>query len=132
MFVDNSVLRSEIRMTRHGVGDPESLIAALRHSVLLVPRSGEDGLVAGDREGLRWIHAFTSPQRLADFYLARGEGDESVRYLTVRGDRLLDVALPRAGVPAGLAVDVASEEPMLFPAAVGVVPVERAIDREVA
>ena len=132
MFVDNSVLRSEIRMTRNGVGDPESLMTALRHGVLLVPRSGEDGLMAGDREGLRWIYAFTSPERLADFFLARGEGDRPVRYLTVRGDRLLDVALPRAGGPAGLAVDVGSAEPMLFPAAVGVVPAERAIDREVA
>ncbi|MCW2819551.1 MAG: hypothetical protein JWR42_2338 [Marmoricola sp.] len=130
--VDNAVLISEIRMTRHGVGDAESLVTALRESVLLVLRTGEDGVAAGDQGGVRWVHAFTSPERLAEFLQARGEGDRPASYLTVRGDRLLDVVLPLVDGPAGLAVDVGSDEPMLFPAVVGVVPVERAIDGEVA
>ncbi len=40
-------------------------------------------------------------------------------YLTVRGDRLLDVAVPALGVPGGIAVDVAGEAPMLFPVVEG-------------
>lgn len=74
---------------------------------------------SGDQGGIRWIYAFTTPTELADFLLARGEGEAEVGYLTVRGDRLLDVAVPALGVPGGVAVDVAGDRPVLFPAVPG-------------
>lgn len=133
MTIDNAVLRSEIDLVRHGVGDADSLMGALRRSVLLVPQPpappGAEGVaqenrstvLSGDQDGLRWIYAFTSPEELAGYFVARGEGDQEVPYLTVRGDRLLDVAVPALGVPGGIAVDVAGEAPMLFPAVEGAV-----------
>ena len=128
MTIDNSVLRSEIDLLRHGVGDAEALMGSLRRSVLYVPCAGEvpadpaevpPAVRSGDQDGLRWIYAFTSPTELADFLRARGEGEDEVGYLTVRGDRLLDVAVPALGVPGGVAVDVAGDRPMLFPAVPG-------------
>jgi hypothetical protein len=127
--VNNSVLRGEIAMVRHGVGDAESLIASLRDSVLYVPTSSDTALMAGDWGGVRWIYGFTTEQELADFFLARGEGDDEVAYMTIRGDRLLDVALPAMEVPGGIAVDVAGEQPLVFPGVVGVVPEHQAFDR---
>jgi len=126
--IDNSVLRSEIDLLRHGAGDAEALMGSLRRSVLLVPCAGEPpadpadvprAVRSGDQDGIRWIYAFTTPTELADFLLARGEAEGEVGYLTVRGDRLLDVAVPALGVPGGVAVDVAGDRPMLFPAVPG-------------
>ncbi len=128
--MDNSVLRSEIAMVRNGVGDGESLVSSLRDSVLYVPTSSETALMSGDRGGVRWIYGFTTEAELADFFLARGEGDDEVAYMTIRGDRLLDVALPAMGVPGGIAVDVAGDQPMVFPGVVGVVPEKQAFDRD--
>ena len=129
MTIDNSVLRSEIDLLRHGVGDAEALMGSLRRSVLYVPCAGEApadpendvprAVRSGDQDGIRWIYAFTTPTELADFLLARGEGEAEVGYLTVRGDRLLDAAVPALGVPGGVAVDVAGDRPMLFPAVPG-------------
>lgn len=128
MTIENAVLRSEIDLVRHGVGDAEALMGSLRRSVLYVPCAGPvpadpadtpRAVRSGDQDGIRWIYAFTTPTELADFLLARGEGEDEVGYLTVRGDRLLDVAVPALGVPGGVAVDVAGDRPMLFPAVPG-------------
>lgn len=126
--VDNSVLRGEIAMVRHGVGDAESLMSSLRHSVLYVPRVSETALMSGDRGGVRWLYGFTTSEEMAAFFIARGEGDAELAYLTVLGERLLDIALPAMGVPGGVAVDVAGEHPMMFPGVFGVVAEDRAFD----
>ncbi|MEV0266269.1 hypothetical protein AB0I49_33680 [Streptomyces sp. NPDC050617] len=49
-------------------------------------------------------------------------------YRTVLGARLLDVVVPAVGVPAGVALDVGSERPMMFPPVVGIVPDAVAVD----
>ncbi|WP_327065797.1 hypothetical protein [Kitasatospora sp. NBC_01302] len=54
---------------------------------------------------------------------------EPVEYLTVYGWRLLDVAVPMLGVPAGIALDVAGTAPFLSPPVVGVVPDAVAVER---
>jgi hypothetical protein len=46
----------------------------------------------------------------------------------VLGARLLDVAVPATGVPCGVALDVGSEDGVLFPPVVGVVPDAVAVD----
>lgn len=115
----NAALVTEIRLLRGGVGDPASLRRALRESVLYTPRWGEDGLTVGEYDGIQWLEAFTSPVELARFATERGIApDAGVGYLTVRGDRLLDQALPALGERSGLAIDVAGREPMLIPAGV--------------
>jgi hypothetical protein len=128
----NAVLHAEIQMVHRGLGDADELIAAVRASVLHVPLAGEDSLLAGDQDGVTWLYGFTTPEELAELFLLRGQAHEPVRYLTVRGDRLLDVAVPGIEGPGGLAVDVAGEAPMLFPAVAGIVSAEHAIDRRVA
>lgn len=68
MTIDNSVLRSEIDLLRHGVGDAASLMGSLRRSVLFLPCAGEvpaepadtpRAVRSGDEGGIRWIYAFT-------------------------------------------------------------------------
>ncbi|MEY9950467.1 hypothetical protein ABH937_007597, partial [Kitasatospora sp. GAS1066B] len=94
--------------------DGPALLAALRAALLLAPTDNGEPL-AGDADGVRWLYAFTDESTLARFASARGL-DGEVDYLTVRGSRLLDVALPALGVPAGVAVDVAGPAPFLLPA----------------
>lgn len=126
--IDNSVLRHEIALAHHGIGDRDTMVAALRASVLYVPRAGERSVLTADQGGLRWIYAFTTAEELAAFFTARGEGEQSVRYVTVRGDRLLDEAVPDVSGPSGVALDVAGVAPMLLPAVSGVVRDQHAID----
>ncbi|WP_431675990.1 SseB family protein [Kitasatospora sp. KL5] len=106
------------------------MLAVFRSSAVLVPQTA-DGLVwSGDGGGIRWIYAFSSEPELAAFLTARAEGPGEVRYLTVFGARLLDVAVPAAGVPCGVALDVAGAQPMLFPPVVGIVPDAAAVDAD--
>ncbi|OIJ27730.1 hypothetical protein UG56_006630 [Nocardioides luteus] len=93
----------------------------MRESVLYVLRWSETALLTGDQDGVRWVYAFTSVRDLARYAAVRG-ADESVDvdFMTVRADRLLEVALPElasaAGMPVGLAIDIGSSSPMLVPA----------------
>lgn len=126
--IGDTVLRSEIDLLRHGVGDADALMGALRRRVLYVPQCGEDAVMPGDQDGLRLIYAFTTPEEMATFFLARDRGEQEVAYLTARGERLLDTALPALDLPGGVAVDVAGDRPMLFPGVRGVVANDRALD----
>ncbi|MEV7180274.1 hypothetical protein, partial [Kitasatospora sp. NPDC093679] len=103
----NAGLVHQVRMVRAGAGDPGSMLAVFRSSAVLVPQTA-DGLVwSGDEGGIRWIHAFSDEAELTAFLAARGHAPGEVPYLTVFGSRLLDVAVPAAGVPCGVALDVA-------------------------
>lgn len=113
--IDNSVLRTEISMVRNGVGDPEALMDGLRRSVLFVPTTLDGAGLVADLEGLRWLYAFTSPAEMAAYFSAREEIGEPVDFVTVLGERLVDVVIPAMGTPAGIAVDVAGQEPIMFP-----------------
>ncbi|MFR9800041.1 hypothetical protein ACL02U_29735 [Streptomyces sp. MS06] len=98
-------------------------------AVLLPLRDG--GWLTADFGGVRWILAFTDETALARYALARGEGGEEWAYETVLGARLLDVAVPGAGVVCGVALDAAdgAERALLLPPVAGIVPDACAVDR---
>ena len=105
--MSNEGLTHQVRMVRAGAGDASSLVATFRSSAVYVPQT-EDGLVwTGDEGGLRWIYAFSSEAELTAFARARDYPGAELRYLTVYGSRLLDVAVPAVGRPCGVALDVA-------------------------
>ncbi|MFH8981157.1 hypothetical protein [Streptomyces varsoviensis] len=134
------------------------MVGELRRTAVLVPTvpaepgmsgasggpdaPGEDGLLSVDFGGIRWICAFTDEAALARFAATRGGNGSGAgnasggtdasstdwEYRTVLGARLLDVVVPAVGVPAGVALDVGSEHPMMFPPVVGIVPDAVAVD----
>ncbi len=113
------------------------LLVEFRQTAVLVPLGGgagpdgERGLLTADWNGVRFILAFSDGQALARYARARGEFAREWTYQTVLGSRLLDVAVPAAGVPCGVALDCADgPDGMVFPPVRGVVPDEVAVDRE--
>ncbi|MFF3911679.1 hypothetical protein ACFYZJ_38445 [Streptomyces sp. NPDC001848] len=101
--------------------DGAALVGEFRRALLLVPLIGE-AVWSADSGGVRWVYAFTGEESLGRFLAARGVGPGAeVRYMRVYGARLLDVAVPAIGVPAGIAVDVAGPWPGLLPPVVGIV-----------
>jgi hypothetical protein len=114
------------------------LLGEFRRTAVLVPLgdgSGTDdgpGFLTADFNGIRFILAFSDGQALARYALARGEYAREWAYQSVLGARLLDVAVPAAGVPCGVALDCADgEEGMVFPPVRGIVPDAFAVDRHV-
>lgn len=110
-----NLLAEEIARVHAGVMDGPALLAAFRSAVLIVPTDGHNALLTADQQGVCWVYAFTDESALARFALARGEAGRHWPYLTVLGGRLLDAALPAVGRPAGVVVDVGSEQPAFFP-----------------
>ncbi|MFJ7146638.1 hypothetical protein ACIQVT_00130 [Streptomyces sp. NPDC100445] len=111
------------------------LLGEFRRTPVLVPLGdgpgpeGERGLLTADFGGVRFILAFSDEQALARYAIVRGEAAREWSYQTVLGARLLDVAVPAAGVPCGVALDCADgEEGMVFPPVRGIVPDEVAVD----
>ncbi|KOX00233.1 hypothetical protein ADK65_15480 [Streptomyces sp. NRRL B-1140] len=106
------------------------LLEAFRDTAVLVPlRDG--GWLTADFGGIRWILAFSDESALSRYALARDEADREWTYQTVLGARLLDVAVPEAGVPCGVALDAAdgAEHALLLPPLTGIVPDAFAVDR---
>ncbi|MFJ9741023.1 hypothetical protein [Streptomyces sp. NPDC101166] len=108
-----------------------------RRTPVLVPLGdgpGPDhewGLLTADLNGVRFILAFSDGPALARYAQARGEYHREWVYQTILGARLLDVAVPAAGVPCGVALDCADgPDGVVFPPVRGVVPDEAAVDRE--
>ncbi len=82
-----------------------------RSSAVYVPQTG-DGLVrTGDEGGIRWIYAFSSDAEPTACARARNYPGAALRYLTISGSRMLDVAVPAVGRPCGVSLDVASTKP---------------------
>ncbi|MEU7023805.1 hypothetical protein ABZ990_24535 [Streptomyces sp. NPDC046203] len=111
------------------------LLEEFRQTPVLVPLGegdgpdSERGLLTADFNGLRFILAFSDPPALARYAQARGEFRREWRYQRILGARLLDVAVPAAGVPCGVALDCADgPDGMVFPPVRGVVPDEAAVD----
>ncbi|MEU1671694.1 SseB family protein [Streptomyces roseifaciens] len=132
-------MTDEIRALHAEEGRPAALVGLFRRTAVLVPsdgqhrEGGQDGLWSVEYGGIRWICAFTDETALARFALAQGtapraDGTTDWTYRTVLGARLLDVVVPAVGVPTGVALDVGSEHPMLFPPVVGIVPDAYAVD----
>ncbi|MFJ7417676.1 hypothetical protein ACIQXD_03545 [Streptomyces uncialis] len=115
------------------------LLGEFRRTAVLVPLGGEPGpgeergLLTADFNGIRFILAFSDEQALARYAQARGEFVREWTYRTILGARLLDVAMPAAGVPCGVALDCADgTDGMVFPPVRGIVPDAVAVDRDVA
>ncbi|MFI1503243.1 hypothetical protein [Streptomyces sp. NPDC020597] len=113
------------------------LLEEFRQTAVLVPLGdgpgpdSERGLLTADLGGVRFILAFSDGQALSRYALARGEYHREWAYQTILGSRLLDVAVPAAGVPCGVALDCADgPDGAVFPPVAGVVPDEVAVDRE--
>ncbi|WP_371271348.1 SseB family protein [Streptomyces sp. yr375] len=100
----------------------------MRRSVLLVPVAA-GGLWSAWSGGVRWICGFTDEAALARFALHHGSGDQPMDYAALLGARIVDEVVPSLDEPAGLAVDIATEDgSMFFPPVVGVVPEAVAVD----
>jgi hypothetical protein len=127
-----TALAERIAESRAGAGDPRALVGEMRRSVLLVPSDGGGGLWSARSGGVRWICAFTDEEALARFAVERGAGDRSLEYAALLGARIVDEIVPSLGEPAGLAVDIATEDgSMFFPPVTGIVPDAAAVDVDV-
>ncbi|WP_405555641.1 SseB family protein [Streptomyces canus] len=149
--LERATLAAEIHDLYAGQGNGDRLLAAFRAAALYVPfdQSAEDAvevngaqgdaMCSGEADGVRWLYAFTSTTELERFARARAEAGTDpgwasgrIRYWTVLGSRLLDVAVPAAvaesRTPAGVAVDVGGVRPLLLPPLSGVVPDQVAVD----
>ncbi|ANS66950.1 hypothetical protein SLINC_4726 [Streptomyces lincolnensis] len=125
-----TALAERIAEQRRGAGDPRALIGEMRRSVLLVPTAG-GGLWSARSGGVRWICGFTDETALARFALHHAPGDRPMDYAALLGARIVDEVVPSLDEPAGLAVDIATEDgSMFFPPVVGVVPDGSAVDAD--
>lgn len=115
-------LRDAIAAVYSGGGQGAAAVEAFRRSVVFVPQDASAGVLTADQGGVRWLLAFSTEQELVRYAVAVGRGDREWDYLTVFGWRLLDVAVPAVGRPAGVALDVAGARPMVFPPVAGIVP----------
>ncbi|MER7686660.1 hypothetical protein [Streptomyces sp. NPDC097610] len=113
------------------------LLGEFRRTAVLVPLGDEPGpeeergLLTADFNGIRFILAFSDEQALARYAQARREYAREWTYRTILGAKLLDVAVPAAGVPCGVALDCADgPDGMVFPPVKGIVPDEAAVDRD--
>ncbi|WP_371666269.1 SseB family protein [Streptomyces sp. NBC_01241] len=123
-----TALAERIAQQRRGVGDPRPLVGEMRRSVLLVPTVGER-LWSARLGGVRWICGFTDESALARFALLHASGDQAMDYAALLGARIVDEVVPSLSEPAGLAVDIATEDgSMFFPPVVGIVPESVAVD----
>ncbi|MEU9592405.1 hypothetical protein AB0D84_22210 [Streptomyces sp. NPDC048193] len=123
-----TVLAGRIAERRAGVGDPRALVGEMRRATLLVPLA-DGGLWSARSGGVRWVCAFTDEAALARFALLHAPGGQSVEYAELLGARIVDEIVPSLGEPAGLAVDIATEDgSMFFPPVVGIVPDGAAVD----
>ncbi|MGW0418787.1 SseB family protein [Streptomyces sp. NPDC003015] len=155
--LQRATLAAEIHDLYDGQGDGDRLLAAFRAAALYVPfaagdadRDPEGGaadandaqdqaMCSGEADGVRWLYAFTSTTELERFARTRAEAGTDpgwasgrIRYWTVLGSRLLDIAVPAAvaesRTPAGVAVDVGGIRPLLLPPLSGIVPDPVALD----
>ncbi|MGX1272908.1 hypothetical protein RKD18_006102 [Streptomyces phaeoluteigriseus] len=123
-----AALAERIAERRWGGDDPRALVGEMRRSVLLVPVA-DGGLWSVRSGGVRWICGFTDEDALARFALHHGPGDQPMEYAALLGARIVDEIVPALGEPAGLAVDIATEDgSMFFPPVVGIVPEAAAVD----
>ncbi|MER6692044.1 hypothetical protein [Streptomyces minutiscleroticus] len=123
-----TALAERIAERRAGVGDPRALLGEMRRSVLLVPVA-EGGLWSVRSGGVRWVCGFTDEAALARFAVQHGPGDRPMEYAALLGARVVDEVVPLLGEPAGLAVDIATEDgSMFFPPVAGIVPEAAAVD----
>ncbi len=117
-------LAAALRTLHDGDGGGVEVIRAFRESRVFVLADGA-GVRSVDHGGLRWVLAFSGEAAVRTYLTARGEQPVGpVNYLAMYGRRLLDDFLPAADLPAGVALDLGAERPMLIP------PVREAAGKE--
>ncbi|QGZ52977.1 SseB family protein [Streptomyces sp. QHH-9511] len=104
------------------------MLGEFRRTAVLVPIDPYGGLWSAHQGGVRWICAFSNEETLARFARTLEDAHRTWEYRTILGARLLDVLVPKLGVPAGVALDAGSEEGVLFPPVEGVVPASAVVD----
>ncbi|MFC4951230.1 SseB family protein [Pseudonocardia sp. GCM10023141] len=109
-------LRQQIAAMYARRGDPDALVRSFRRAELVVALTDDDAMLALTDRGVQWLCAFTSTEALARFAVAREAGDRSWSFRRAAGAALQD---SRGNAPLGVAVDLAGEQPMLFPPAPG-------------
>ncbi|MFJ5262087.1 hypothetical protein ACIQAC_16645 [Streptomyces sp. NPDC088387] len=123
-----TALAERIARRRRGDDDPRALVGEMRRALLLVPVA-DGGLWSVRSGGVRWICGFTDEAALAAFALHHGPRDRAMDYAALLGARIVDEIVPALGEPAGLAVDIATEDgSMFFPPVTGIVPDAVAVD----
>ncbi|HLL35436.1 MAG TPA: SseB family protein [Streptomyces sp.] len=128
MEQSRTALAERVAERRAGTGDPRALVGEMRRSVLLVPLA-DGGLWTAHSGGVRWICAFTDEAALARFAELRAPGGQPMEYASLLGARIVDEIVPGMGEPAGLALDIATEDgAMFFPPVTGIVPDGAAVD----
>ncbi|MYT08142.1 MULTISPECIES: hypothetical protein [Streptomyces] len=134
-----ATLAAEIHDLYDGQGDGDRLLAAFRAAALYVPLAESEPACSVETDGVQWLYAFTSTTELKRFARARAETGNDfgwasgrIRYWTVLGSRLLDIAVPAAvtetRTATGIAVDVGGIRQLLMPPVSGVVPDRVAVD----
>jgi hypothetical protein len=123
-------LQTQIAAVHAGHADPDGLLARFRDALLLVPLGPRTTVLVSSQGGIRWLLAFSSESELARYSVARDEGDQECRYVTVRGARILDEFLAAIGGSCGVAIDIAGDRPMMLPPVRGIVPDSIALDRD--
>jgi hypothetical protein len=83
--------------------------------VPIAPEDARNSVLTTEFRGINWLYAFSGEAELARFGRTAGRGDRPQPYLTARGSLLWDAVLPTMDEPAGIAVDVAGERPVLLP-----------------
>lgn len=94
---------------------PEALHAALASATVLVPIADPDAVVTVTDQGVCWVLAFTSPVARARYDEQCPQGSQLGRVASMTGRQLLDRVVPALPGPAGVAVNVGSNQPSLYP-----------------
>lgn len=105
-------LAGEIAAFYARCGDPDALRAVFEGTAFVVAVTSDNVALTLHDRGLSWLCAFTSHEAMARFAVTRGEGDRVWHHRTVTG-----AELAQAPWPVGVAVDLGSPRPMLFPPA---------------
>lgn len=113
---DAGTLAAALRRLHDSAGGGADVVRAFRETRVFVLADGA-GVRAADHGGVWWVLAFSGEVAVRTYLTACGEQPAGpVNYLAMYGRRLLDDFLPAAGVPAGVALDLGGERPMLIPA----------------
>src|SRR5690606_8359219 len=123
-----TALAERIAEQRAGLGDPRALVGEMRRSWRVVVW-WEGGLWSAHAGGVRWVCLCADEADQARFAEQRGITERALDYAALLGAQIVDEIVPGLGEPAGLAVDIPTEDgSMFFPPVTGIVPDEDAVD----
>ncbi|GAA2677471.1 hypothetical protein GCM10009864_56400 [Streptomyces lunalinharesii] len=125
-------LADEVAACHEGRPNPAALVGEFRRTIVILPIV-DDAFLTAELDGIRWLYAFSDEDALSSFAAERGgESEPELRYVSMVGARVLDVLVPAIEGPVGVALDVGSEQGMVFPPVSGIVPDRVAVDAHTA